>query len=297
MESRKILMNQGIIFAFLTILLFGSWAVPTKTLKIDPQVQAFWLTIGHFLLSAVIFIFFAAPLTLNQSILPLSAGILWGLGIISGYVGIRNLGITRALGTWMPTVIIVSALWGLIFFGQAFTLGPWKLTLTILGIVLLVIAAISVIFSGKDEGKIKNLKFGVLASLTLGLFHGSFFVPLRASPLSIYTTFLPLTVGMVLTTFIIVSYKKLKIVHGPIEIGRMILAGLILGAGNYTALLTTQYLGVAQGYPLTQAGIIVNTLWGVLVFKEATTKKGKVLIAIGVALAILGAVVLNSARV
>ena len=77
----------------------------------------------------------------------------------------------------------------------------------------------------------------------------------------------------------------------------MILAGLILGGGNHTALLTIKYLGVAQGYPLTQLGIIVNTLWGALVFKEVTTKKGKILIALGVTIALVGAIILNSARI
>jgi len=47
---------------------------------------------------------------------------------------------------------------------------------------------------------------------------------------------------------------------------------------------------------LTQLGIIVNTLWGALVFREVTTFRGKVFIAAGVIVAIIGAIFLNSAR-
>lgn len=290
-------MNPGLIFAILTILLFGSWAVPTKTLKIDPRIQAFWLTIGHFLLSVVIFLFFIQPLSLTQSFGPLIAGVLWAIGITSGYVGIKHLGITRALGIWIPIVLIVSALWGLIFFGEARLLGTAKLAQTILAIGLFIAASLAVILSAKGEEKLGNVKLGVLTSITLGLIHGSFFVPLRTSNLPIYVSFLPLTIGMIGATSLIVFVRKLKIAFDPLSIFRMILAGLILGGGNYTALLTIQYLGVAQGYPLTQLGIIINTLWGTLVFKEVTTTKGKILIATGVIIALLGAFIINSARV
>ena len=289
-------MNPGLIFAALTILLFGSWAVPTKTLKIDPKVQAFWLTVGHFLLSLTIFIFLIQPLNLKQAVGPFVAGILWALGITSGYIGIRHLGITRALGIWIPIVIITSALWGLIFFGEAKVLGTQKLIQTVIAIGLLISAALAVILSSKGENKLGNIKIGIIASATLGLIHGSFFVPLLASNLPIFVTFLPLTIGMVAATSLIAQTQKLKLNYDFLSVFRMILAGLILGGGNYTALLTIQYLGVAQGYPLTQLAIIVNTLWGTMVFKEATTAKGKVLIAIGVILALIGAYLLNSAR-
>ncbi len=289
-------MNQGIFFAALTIFFFGSWAVPTKTLKIDPQVQAFWLTIGHFLLSSVIFIFFARPLSLNDIVAPFIAGILWAIGITAGYIGIKHLGITRALGIWVPIVLITSALWGLVFFKEGSSLGNLQLIQTMLGLFLLVGAALAVIMSSRGENKLGNVKTGIIASVVIGIIHGSFFVPLRASALPIYVTFLPLTVGMVITTSLIVFLRKLKIKYDKKSTLRMLSAGFILGGGNYTALLTTQFLGVAQGYPLTQLGIIVNTLWGTLVFKETATRRGKILIAIGITVALLGAILLNSAR-
>lgn len=291
-------MGPGIIYTILTILFFGSWAVPTKTLKIDPKIQAFWLTVGHFLLTVIIFLVFARQLiNIDQFFWPFVAGILWAIGITSGYIGIKHLGITRALGLWIPIVIITSALWGLIFFGEAKDLGSQKLAQTIIAIGLLISAALFLIFSSKGENKLGNIKAGIIASITLGLIHGSFFVPLRASDLPIFVSFVPLTLGMIATTSTIVIVNKLKLNYDFFKIFRMLLAGIILGSGNYTAILTIQHLGVAQGYPLTQLAIIVNTLWGTLLFKEATTTRGKILIAIGVTIAIIGAYILNSARV
>lgn len=177
-------------------------------------------------------------------------------------------------------------------------LGTAKSFLTILGVTVLTIAAVAIIFSmkGEEKGTKKFLKLGIIAALTLGIFHGSYFVPLRASHLSISVTFVPMTIGMVLTTGFLAKIQKQKILYDKLSTGRMIMAGLLLGGGNYAALLTTQHLGVSQGYPLTQLAIIVNTLWGVFVFKEITRTKSKILIAVGIFISLVGILILNKAQ-
>ena len=240
-------MNPGLIFAIITILLFGSWAVPTKTLKIEPKVQAFWLTLGHLTVSVIIFAILSRQLPSFYSFIPpLIAGVLWAIGITLGYIGIKHLGITRAIGIWVPVNIMIGAFWGLIFFGEAKLLGPEKLFLSLLGFSFLIAAAITVISSIKAEKMLGSAKFGILASLAIGLFHGSVFVPLRASHLPLSAIFLPWGIGMALTTSAIVIAGKFKINHGLVANSRMLSGGLILGVGNYLALLTIKYLGYGK---------------------------------------------------
>jgi glucose uptake protein GlcU len=254
-------MNLGIIFALCTILLFGSWAVPTTTLNIHPTVKAFWLVVGHLLLSSVIFLFYFQTTPFSEIIPAFFAGVLWGIGMLLGFVAIKQLGITRAIGIWIPVVIIVSAIWGFSYFGEASTMGTDELIRSVLGIAILICATVMVVLSNKEETKLGNIKIGLLAALALGIFHGSYFIPLRTSTLPIVVTFFPLTIGMFLTVSVAIFAKRLSIKHDAKSTSKMILSGMILGAGNYTALLTIQYLGVSQGYPLTQLAIIVNTLW------------------------------------
>ena len=289
-------MNLGLLFAGLTIVLFGSWAVPTKTLKIEPIVQAFWLTVGHLLCALVGLVASQNPLPASAVFLPLVAGVLWGIGMIAGLAAIQNIGITRAIGIWSPTVIVVSAVWGLLFFGELRSLGTRRLALTGFSICLVIVAAILVILSKEDSAQIKNIKFGVLCAICLGVFHGSYFVPIYASRFTIFTTFVPLSLGMVLVTFSVMLVKKPIFFYRPLPMCRMLLAGILLCAGNYTALFTLKYLGVSLGYPLTQFGIVVNSLWGILLFKEVVTKRGYALVSTGVVIGIFGAVLLNFAR-
>lgn len=290
-------MNPGLIFAALTILLFGSWAVPTKTLKIDPKVLAFFLTLGVLVIGIIIFLATGRHLAGIESLIgPFIAGMLWAIGITLGYVSIKHLGITRALGIWIPVNILVGALWGLIFFGEARLLGTQKLLLSLVGIGLLITAALTVISSIKTQKMVGDAKQGILTALGIGLLHGSVFVPLNASQLPFFVTFLPFCTGMVVVTSLIVLINKLNLKYDLFTVFRMMSGGFILGSGNYLALLTIKHLGYANGFALTQLSIVVNTLWGALVFKEVTSTRGKILITAGVAVALIGAFILNSAR-
>jgi len=289
-------MIYGFVYAIATILLFGSWAVPAAKINVDPKVKAFWLTVGHLFLSGVVFLFTIQPITSSEFIGPFIAGLFWGIGILSGYVGIKHLGITRAIGIWVPAVIVVSALWGLLFFDEARMLNAQGLITQVTGLLLLIGAALLVIVSNKGEERLGNMKLGVVSALLLGVFHGSYFVPLRTSNLPITASFVPLSIGMVLVMIAVLAAKRISMKGDVRSIMRMISSGLILGAGNYTALLTINILGVSRGYPLTQLAIVVNTIWGICYLKEVTTSKKKLLIIVGIILAIIGAILINSVR-
>ena len=196
----------------------------------------------------------------------------------------------------MPIIIVVSSLWGLIFFGEAKLLGTEKVIRTIMAIGLLLLSTLAIVMSARGEKKFGSIKTGLLSALVIGLFSGSFFVPMRLSPLPPAVSFLPMSFGTVLLTSFLLLTKKQKVVYDIATTGRMIMAGVILGAGNFMSLLTIQRLGVAQGFPLTQMALIVNTLWGVLFFKEVATARGKFFIALSIAIAIAGIITLNSAR-
>lgn len=290
-------MEIGVALALLTALLYGSWTVPVKTLKIPATAQAFWLTVGHLIASAIIFLVTPQTLALKDVIGPMLAGVIWSAGIILAYVGIKNLGITRAIGIWVPVLIVTSALWGLIFFGEAKNLAPEKLVQIAVALFLLIVGSLAIISTSKGEKKIGNVKLGIIASFAIGLCHGSFFVPLSYTSLPSNVALLPLSISMVTTTALVNLFGKTKINYNLKTIFRMISAGLILGFGNYTAFITIKLLGLSRGFPLTQLAIVINTLWGVLFFKEVTTEKGKIVIGIGILLALAGAVLLNSARV
>ena len=99
------------------------------------------------------------------------------------------------MSIWIPVVILTSSLWGLLFFREAFDMSPIKLSLTFVSIALLIAAALIVVASFKGGEKLGNIKLGILTSVSVGIIHGSFFVPLKTSSLPIFVTFLPMVIG------------------------------------------------------------------------------------------------------
>ncbi|RMG41460.1 MAG: hypothetical protein D6719_08565 [Candidatus Dadabacteria bacterium] len=286
-------MILGFVFALATILLFGSWPVPTHLIEASPPTKALWLTTGHFVLSLIVFAATDSSIPVDASVLPLSCGAVWGIGMICGFVAIKNIGVTRGIGLWVPVVILTSAAWGLFFFGEWWSFPASKLLFSGVAIVLVLTAVFLVILSKNEDTPVRNLRVGIASAIALGLAHGSYFIPLHESNYSIFATFLPLSVGMIVITCFYAKLTKSQINHGAIANLRMLSAGALLGGGNYMALLTIDYLGVALGYPLTQLGIVINTLWGIFYFGEVQTRKSMVYISVGIFLIIMGALLMS----
>lgn len=78
-----------------------------------------------------------------------------------------------------------------------------------------------------------------------------------------------------------------------------VFAGLFSGAlwniGNLLSIITISFLGLARGYPLTQATVLVSVLWGVLCFKESTSRKDMLKIIGGTVVLVLGVMTLGAA--
>jgi glucose uptake protein len=191
----------------------------------------------------------------------------------------------------VPVLVILSTAWGLTVFGENPN-GP----LLVLALLAVLGAAFCMILSSEDETMVRHRVRGYLLAAVLGVCHGSYFVPLQNSDVPIQTILLPVAIGMVLTMSLIIIASRAKVWFGAMATTRMTLAGIILGGGNYFALATMSELGVSLGYPLTQLGIVVNTLWGVFLFHEVTTRRGKVLVVLGVGAALIGAILANYAR-
>lgn len=289
-------MLTGFLFALATIFLFGSWPVPTHAVGASPATKAFWLTTGHFILDTLVFLITGSTITGTASILPFCSGLVWGAGMICGFVAIKNIGVIRGLGLWVPVIILTSAAWGLFFFGEWWILSPQKVTFTIVAIALILVATFLLIKSKNDDTPIRNLQVGVFSAVALGVAHGSYFIPLHASQYSIFATFLPLSIGMTTVTYSYARVVRSQLNHGFGLNLRMLSAGVILGGGNYMALLTLDHLGVTLGYPLTQFGIVINTLWGVFYFREVQSKKSLIYLSIGIFFVVMGALLMSIVR-
>lgn len=127
-------MNPGYLYALLAILIWGSYSVPFKKSPASNILQ-FQAVMGLGILLFSVLVSLVLHYSFNTNPYGLAAGILWGLGNVAGLFAIRSIGMSRAMPIWVSFVILVSFLWGILFFHEL----PSGLLLGLIGIVGIII--------------------------------------------------------------------------------------------------------------------------------------------------------------
>lgn len=106
-----------------------------------------------------------------------------------------------------------------------------------------------------------------------------------------WSALLPQAVGMVLGDF---AYFK----HHPFNkyAIRNIIPGLIWAAGNMFLFISQPRVGVATSFSLSQMGIIISTLGGILILGERKTKRQLTGIVVGIIFIIAAGIMLGIAK-
>lgn len=66
--------------------------------------------------------------------------------------------------------------------------------------------------------------------------------------------------------------------------------------GNLALLFSNKLVGIATGFSLSQMGVVISTIGGILFLGEKKTKKELILVIIGVVLVIIGGTMIGIAK-
>jgi glucose uptake protein len=69
--------------------------------------------------------------------------------------------------------------------------------------------------------------------------------------------------------------------------------GLMWAVGNVALLFATAKVGVATSFSLSQTGVVISTIGGVLLLKETKTKKEMTFVIIGCILVVAGGIMIG----
>ncbi|RAM12290.1 glucose transporter GlcU, partial [Listeria ivanovii] len=72
--------------------------------------------------------------------------------------------------------------------------------------------------------------------------------------------------------------------------------GVMWATGNLALLFSNKLVGIATGFSLSQMGVVISTIGGILFLGEKKTKKELVLVIIGVILVIVGGTMIGIAK-
>ena len=137
-------------------------------------------------------------------------------------------------------------------------------------------------------------------SLAAGAIFGSYLIPYQLSEMNYMDFIYPFSTGIFITShlLIFVLYKKRAIQFTPIKgaIFATMGAGVLWMVGTHGCFWALNGLGYAIGYPLTQLNLLVNLMWGIIIFKEYPTAKERLKIVFAAMIILIGALFLTLAR-
>jgi len=284
---------MDILLALLPALFWGTIVLFNVKLGGGPYSQTLGTTIGALIFSIVIYFVIHPVLSPVIFIVGIVSGLFWALGQSNQLKSIELMGVSKTMPVSTGMQLVATSLFGVIVFHE------WSTTISVLlGILALILIIIGIILASlgdKNEEQVEqggNFKKGILTLLVSTFGYLVYVVIARLFNVDGWSALLPQAMGMVIGGLLL-TYK-----HRPFNLYTLknILPGLIWAAGNMFLFISQPKVGVATSFSLSQMGIVISTIGGVLILGERKTKRQLIGIAIGIILIILAAVFLGIAK-
>jgi glucose uptake protein GlcU len=273
----------GLSLAVFAAFFFGTYYVPLKRINIDYYTYQFFVGIGALAAGISASVWLKIPLEVN--IIGLIPGITWTVAnLISAnaikYMGVSGVAIAQAV------IVLVSFLWGIIFFQEPFQ----SIVLAVAGVSLLILGL--PLISARDGRS--NIRKGFLLFVLAGILWGSVYVPPLMYKIST-GSIIPSMMFGIFVSGVLVFFAGKKHTSTSYALNS-ISSGVLWAVGNVAAALSVDYIGLALAGPIPQLAMLVSMAWGILYFKEVR-EKGKVAkVIVGGVVLVIGVILLALAK-
>lgn len=287
---------MDILFAILPAFFWGSIVLFNVKLGGGPYSQTLGTTIGAFIFSICVYMFVRpvlSPLIFGVGIV---SGLFWAVGQINQLKSIKLMGVSKTIPISTGLQLVATTLFGVIVFHEWTTI-----TSIVLGILALVFIIGGVILTSLEDKESKqdkqglksgDFKKGILILLISTVGYLVYVVILRLFEVDGWSALLPQAIGMVIGG-VLLTFR-----HKPFNkyVIRNIIPGLIWAAGNMFLFISQPRVGVATSFSLSQMGVVISTLGGILILHEKKTKRQYIWVSIGILLIITAGVLLGIAK-
>ncbi len=272
---------SGLISAIGSAISWGTFFVPVRKVN----VADIWQLQGS---TGVGVLLFAIPIAFfwGFEILPsgLLSGAIWTAGNILALYSVRLIGLSRTSPFLAGFSILVSFLWGVLFFEEKF-----NYMILAIGAIGLLLAGLPFVASAAKASVVQRKGYFVAAAS--GIVGGSYVIPMQAthtlqsgffsSSLSIFVIGVPLL-------FLSRRWIKKEVIAG-------IVSGSLFNLGSLSVLIAIASIGITVAYPISQTATLFAVSWGVLYFKEIVHKRSILRVIMGSIMILSGAVLLSIA--
>ena len=272
---------SGLTSAIGSAICWGTFFVPVRKVN----VVNIWQLQGS---TGIGVLLFAIPIAFfwGFDILPsgLLSGAIWTVGNILALYSVRLIGLSRTSPFLAGFSILVSFIWGILFFGEKF-----NYMILAIGAIGLLLAGLPFVASAAKASVVQRKGYFIAAAS--GIVGGSYVIPMQAthtlqsgffsSSLSIFVIGVPLL-------FLSRRWIKKEIIAG-------VVSGSLFNLGSLAVLIAIVSIGITVAYPISQTATLFAVSWGVLYFKEIVHKRNILRVIMGSVMILSGAVLLSIA--
>ena len=113
------------ISIFLTILIWGTWLIFSRKVATEiwnPFFENLLITLWALICNILIFVMYILYsgdiFDVSLFLLPFLSGILWAFAGLFAFISISKIGVGKAMSIWAPSWMIVSFLWGVLYYKE-----------------------------------------------------------------------------------------------------------------------------------------------------------------------------------
>lgn len=282
---------MGILIGILPAIFWG--ILPLWLQKVGKgtfRSQLLGTTIGIVFVAAAIHVICGYQLSTVNWVLFALSGFCWSFGQAGQYYCYTHLGVSVTMPLSTALQIIGNSIIGGLFFGE--WEGQRDIVISLIALVIIVIGVYLTNGKGTASPNAKPRDYVILVLSTAGYWLYSAF-PLMASVDNKLQGFLPQSLGMLMSAFLIGFFSYREIVDGATV--RNISSGLIFAVAASTYLIAMSMIGMVNAFVLSQLNVLVSTLSGAIVLKEAAGKGKIAYLAVGLVVLIAGAALMVTA--
>ncbi|GFH41318.1 GRP family sugar transporter [Lactococcus insecticola] len=291
----------GILLALVPMIAWGSIIFVSSKIGGDANQQTLGMTFGAFIFALIVFVVHRPTIDLKTIIIGLVGGALWALGQNGQFNAAKFMGVSVAGPLSSGSQLVVGSLIGVLAFGE------WTKPIQyLLGFIAIIVLVVGFYYSSKrdpnaaaapqhhDLGKgLRSLTYSTFGYVMYTVLFNNLAEKLFHVKIDTLTVILPMSVGMMIGAWAIAG-GKIKI--EPV-VFKNIPVGLMWGVGNVFMLLAAAEAGLAIAFSFSQLGVIISTIGGILFLGEKKTKLEMRYVVIGIALFIVGALLLAVVKV
>lgn len=258
-----------------------------------PKQQIIGTTLGALVFALGVFFFTNPEYTATIIIASFISGAFWSLGQMNQFRAFTQVGVSKTMPLSTGMQLVGTSLFGVFAFHEWGTTS--KLVLGFSALALIIIGIFLTSYQqNKDENSGQNMKKGIITLLISSVGYVGYVVITRWFDISGWDAILPQAIGMVIAglLFSIKSEEK----RFTKQTWLNMIPGIMWATGNLALLFSNKLVGIATGFSLSQMGVVISTIGGILFLGEKKTRKELVLVIIGVILVIIGGTMIGIAK-